>query len=95
MNEESNLFAEIAQQDKRRAQWAESKRRKRAEKRKAGEGVFHIQIELTQAEMLELDDLQRQARDPFNFRKLALLQGARFRANSGAGTKPGRRKPQP
>jgi hypothetical protein len=74
-------------QEIRRAQYRKSKQRCRAEKR-----LIHIEILLTPEEAKELARLEQSARDPRNFRKLALLQGAKFRANIGAGKKPAKGK---
>ena len=82
----TNFMTEIAAQEHRKQLARNRKRAQRSRTAAAtgGPSVF-VQIELTSEEAALLRMLQEQARDPKDFRKLALLQGAKFRANTGRG----------
>lgn len=68
-----------------------ARKRKAAQRQRAKQGKefserpIHVQIVLTSAEYLEFCNLERQSRDPQNFRKQALMRGAKFVANTGRG----------
>ena len=85
MSEDSDIFREIAAQDHTRALGRARQKAFRKRLKEKNGGLFAVQIFLSQAEMLALEAFQKSARDPYDFRKRALMQGAKFVANTSRG----------